>query len=128
VGIDIVYKALFDTMPKSLANVYGAGRLGRNKNGKGFYTKDGSVDPDVLSLINPEGKSKVMDMSELQIVLFTPFVEVGRDLLDRKIVDDPRSIDIGAIWGVGFPADKGGPMKWADLIQLSTGMFGASFY
>jgi hypothetical protein len=69
-----------------------------------------------------------MDMSELQKMLFTPFVEVGKDLLDRKIVDDPRSIDIGAIWGVGFPADKGGPMKWADLIQLSSSMFGASFY
>jgi 3-hydroxyacyl-CoA dehydrogenase/enoyl-CoA hydratase/carnithine racemase len=128
VGIDIVSKALSDKMPKSLANVYGAGRFGRNKNGKGFYTKDGSVDPEVLPLINPEGKSKDMDMNELQKVLFTPFVEVGKDLLDRKIVDDPRSIDIGAIWGVGFPADKGGPMKWADLIQLSSSMFGASFY
>ena len=24
-------------------------------------------------------------------------------------------IDVGMIWATGFPADKGGPMKWADL-------------
>jgi len=32
------------------------------------------------------------------------------------------------IWGTGFPADKGGPMKWADLIGLSEQLFGKRFY
>jgi hypothetical protein len=32
------------------------------------------------------------------------------------------------IWGVGFPADKGGPMKWADLTGMSHRLFGKNFY
>jgi len=127
-GIDIVAKALAERIPQSLANVYQAGRLGRNKNGKGFYAKDGSVDPEVLPLINPHGLNKELDASEIQNILFPPFVETGKVLLDKRIVDDPRSIDIGAIWGIGFPADKGGPMKWADITNLSTKLFGATFY
>lgn len=127
-GIDIVAKALAERIPQSLANVYQAGRLGRNKNGKGFYAKDGSVDPEVLPLINPHGLKMELDAAEIQNQLFPPFVETGKVLLDKRIVDDPRAIDIGAIWGIGFPADKGGPMKWADITNLSSKLFGTTFY
>ena len=37
-------------------------------------------------------------------------------------------IDIGMIWGTGFPADRGGPLKWADLMGLSEKLFGKTFY
>ncbi|HBD08820.1 MAG TPA: hypothetical protein DCZ69_11215 [Syntrophobacteraceae bacterium] len=127
-GIDIVAKALAERIPQSLANVFQAGRYGRNKNGKGFYAKDGSVDPEVLPLINPAGLHKELGAAEIQNLLFPSFVEAGKELLDQHIVDDPRSIDIGAIWGIGFPPDKGGPMKWADITDLSTTLFGATFY
>jgi hypothetical protein len=53
---------------------------------------------------------------------------VGKNLLDRSIVDDPRMIDMGMIWGTGFPPDRGGPLKWADLTSLSTELFGKPFY
>ena len=36
--------------------------------------------------------------------------------------------DIGMIWGVGFPPDRGGPMKWADLTGMSEQLFGKTFY
>lgn len=55
-------------------------------------------------------------------------ITVGRDLLDRGIVDDPRMIDVGIVWGAGFPADRGGPLKWADLTGLSNQLFGKPFY
>jgi hypothetical protein len=32
------------------------------------------------------------------------------------------------VWGIGFPADKGGPMKWADLTGMSKTMFNKNFY
>jgi 3-hydroxyacyl-CoA dehydrogenase/enoyl-CoA hydratase/3-hydroxybutyryl-CoA epimerase len=112
----------------ALENVYKAGRYGRNKNGKGFYTKEGQPDPEVLPLINPENRQKHYTAAELQDMLFTPLVRTGHELLQKKVVSDPRSIDIGAIWGVGFPADKGGPMKWADLIGLSEKLCGEKFY
>jgi 3-hydroxyacyl-CoA dehydrogenase len=132
VGIDVSYLVLTKSLgmvpPVALENVYKAGRYGRNKNGKGFYTQEGRPDPEVLPLINPENRQKRYTAAELQDMLFTPFVKTGHELLQKKVVGDPRSIDIGAIWGVGFPADKGGPMKWADLIGLSEKLYGETFY
>ena len=58
----------------------------------------------------------------------TEMIKVGKDLLDRGIVNNPRMIDVGMIWGTGFPPDKGGPMKWADLIGLSDKVYGKKFY
>jgi len=95
---------------------------------KGFYLKDGTADPEVLPLIPIKGERKDLSISEIQDMLFFPFIEVGKELLEKGIVTDPRSIDIGAIWGVGFAADKGGPMKWADITGLSKKHFGADFY
>jgi 3-hydroxyacyl-CoA dehydrogenase / enoyl-CoA hydratase / 3-hydroxybutyryl-CoA epimerase len=132
VGIDISYlvltKSLGQKAPPAIENVYQAGRYGRKKNGKGFYNMEGAVDPEVLPLINPDGKTKTMTEAEIQAQLFAPFIKTGKELLDKKVVDDPRLIDIGCIWGVGFPPDKGGPMKWADLIGLSQQLFGRKFY
>ena len=129
VGIDLPYK-IFKGMgvrQEPLANVVEAGRLGLKKSGKGFFLKDGSVDPEVLPLI---GKREPRALTEEQIQegLLEAMVKTGKDLLVRKVVDDVRMIDVGMIWGVGFPADKGGPMKWADLIGLSKKLFGKNFY
>jgi 3-hydroxyacyl-CoA dehydrogenase len=132
VGIDVSYLVLTKSLgvvpPPALENVYKAGRYGRNKNGKGFYTKEGAPDPEVLPLIYPDNKQKEYSVAELQDMLFTPFVKTGYELLKKQVVSDPRSIDIGAIWGIGFPADKGGPMKWADLTGLSEKLYGEKFY
>jgi 3-hydroxyacyl-CoA dehydrogenase/enoyl-CoA hydratase/carnithine racemase len=129
VGIDIPYK-IFKGMgihQETLANVVESGRLGLKKSGKGFFLKDGSVDPEVLPLI---GKRELRELTaeQIQESLLVAMVKTGKDLLDRKVVDDVRMIDVGMIWGVGFPADKGGPMKWADLTGLSKKLFGKSFY
>ncbi len=53
VGIDIPYKVFkgMNVRQETLANVVESGRLGLKKSGKGFFLKDGSVDPDVLPLI-----------------------------------------------------------------------------
>ncbi|PKN69392.1 MAG: hypothetical protein CVU54_10200 [Deltaproteobacteria bacterium HGW-Deltaproteobacteria-12] len=132
VGIDVSYLVLTKSLgmvpPVALENIYKAGRYGRNKNGKGFYTQEGGPDPEALPLINPDNKQKEYSVTELQDMLFTPFIKTGYELLQKKVVADPRAIDIGAIWGVGFPSDKGGPMKWADLIGLSEKLYGKKFY
>lgn len=129
VGIDIPYKALvgMGIRQDTLKNVVEAGRLGLKKSGKGFFLKDGSVDPEVLPLIAKRPPQEASE-EEIQLGLLTTMVQVGRDLLDRKIVDDVRMIDVGIIWGLGYPADKGGPMKWADLTGLSQKLYGKNFY
>jgi 3-hydroxyacyl-CoA dehydrogenase len=129
VGIDISYHVIVGKglEQKTLKQIVEAGRLGLKKSGKGFFLKDGGVDPEVLPLISLTGKQE-MTAEEMQRKVLTEMVTVGKDLLDREIVGDPRMIDIGMIWGTGFPADKGGPMKWADLIGLSEKLFGKPFY
>ncbi|MFA5181057.1 MAG: 3-hydroxyacyl-CoA dehydrogenase NAD-binding domain-containing protein [Syntrophales bacterium] len=129
VGIDVVYKIFkgMEIRQETLYSVVEAGRMGLKKSGKGFFLKDGSVDPEVLPLIAKKGVNE-LTMEQIQEGLLEAMVKTGKDLLDRKIVEDVRMIDVGMVWGVGFPADKGGPMKWADLIGMSGRLFGKNFY
>jgi 3-hydroxyacyl-CoA dehydrogenase/enoyl-CoA hydratase/carnithine racemase len=129
VGIDVPYKALvgMGIVQPTLKNMVEAGRLGLKKSGKGFFLKGGGVDPEALPLIakrEPQERSE----AEIQIGILTAMVKMGKELLDRGVVDDVRMIDVGLIWGIGFPADKGGAMKWADLTGLSRELFGKRFY
>ncbi len=129
VGIDIPYKVFvgMGITQATVKNVVEAGRLGLKKSGKGFFLKDGSVDPEVLPLI-AKRPTRELSEEEIQTGLLTAMVQVGKDLLERRIVDDVRMLDVGIIWGLGFPADKGGPMKWADLTGLSKKLYGKNFY
>ena len=129
VGIDISYHVIVEKglEQETLKQIVESGRLGLKKSGRGFFLKDGGVDPEVLPLISLKEKQEIT-VEEMQRKVLTEMVTVGKDLLDREIVEDPRMIDIGMIWGTGFPADKGGPMKWADLIGLSEQLFGKPFY
>jgi 3-hydroxyacyl-CoA dehydrogenase/enoyl-CoA hydratase/carnithine racemase len=129
VGIDVPYKAMkgMGFVEPTLKNVVEAGRCGLKKSGKGFFLKDGSVDPEVLPLI-AKGTPKEVSAEEMQNGFNESMLKVGKDLLDRKIVSSPAMIDVGMIWGTGYPADKGGPMKWGDLTGLSEKLFGKKFY
>lgn len=129
VGIDIPCKVFagMGIQQDTLKNVVESGRLGLKKSGKGFFLKDGSVDPEVLPLIAKRPQQE-MSEEEIQMGILTAMVRMGKEILDRKIVDDVRMIDVGMIWGIGFPPDKGGPMKWADLIGLSRKLYGKNFY
>ena len=132
VGIDVIYliftKSLEQKAPQTIENVVNAGRLGLKKSGKGFFLAGGGVDPEVLSLIPASDKKKDYSTEEIKEILFRPFVDVGKQLLEKKVVNDARFIDIGAIWGIGFPGDKGGPLKWSDLTGLSKKIYGFDFY
>jgi 3-hydroxyacyl-CoA dehydrogenase len=129
VGIDVCYNVIRGRklQQDTLKNMVESGRLGLKKSGKGFFLKDGSVDPEVVPLIAVKERKKLSE-EEMQDSVLTQIVTVGKDLLDRGIVTDPRMIDIGMIWGTGFPADRGGPLKWADLTGLSDKLFGKQFY
>jgi hypothetical protein len=80
-----------------------------------------------LALIHKK-KPEKLSAEEMQTAVLARMATVGRDLLDRGIVQDPRMIDMGMIWATGYPADTGGPLKWADLTGLSEKHFGKTFY
>lgn len=129
VGIDVSHH-IFQARgvdQKTIANMYEAGRYGLKKSGKGFYLADGSVDPEALPLIH-QSETRLRTEAEIADGILEDMVKIGKRLLDNAVIDDPRMIDIGIIWGAGYPRDKGGPMKWADLTGMSERLFGQKFY
>ncbi len=129
VGIDVCFNLLkgWGLRQDTLKNLVGAGRLGLKKSGKGFFLADGTVDPEALALISRKDECRPKE-DEKQSKVLTEMITVGRDLLDRRIVYDPRMRDMGMILGTGFSADRGGPLKWSDLTGLSNQLFGKPFY
>jgi len=50
----------------------------------------------------------------IQMRLFLPMVNEAAYILADKICDKAATIDIGMIYGTGFPPFKGGLCRWAD--------------
>lgn len=101
-----------------------AGRLG-NKSGSGFYSyknKKGkrSADPEVQNLIRPHvtGESKEPSTESLTARLILPMLLEATDVLAAGLVGDARDVDLGLIYGIGFPPFKGGLLFWADRVGV----------
>jgi len=92
------------------------GILGK-KNKKGFYLydendKQGDINPEVEAML-PKTKIKV-DETTLQKRMFLPMINEAAYILDEKIVEDASTVDLGLIFGIGFPPFRGGLLKYAD--------------
>ncbi|MDL2236472.1 enoyl-CoA hydratase/isomerase family protein [Christensenellaceae bacterium OttesenSCG-928-K19] len=128
-GIDVVYHIYKNRgeAQQTLENFYKDGRYGTKKNGKGFFLEDGSVDPAAVELIgNREPLARSAE--EMTTDLLKDQITIAKKLLENGVVDRPEMVDIGMLYGTGYPQDKGGPLKWADLIGLSEQVFGEKFY
>lgn len=97
------------------------GHLGQ-KSGAGFFLyKDkkgrGEPDPSLTEVIQPylRGGAK---LSPQQVTerLFLPMLLEATRVLEAGIVRDPRDVDLGLIFGLGFPPFKGGLLFWADTL------------
>jgi 3-hydroxyacyl-CoA dehydrogenase / enoyl-CoA hydratase / 3-hydroxybutyryl-CoA epimerase len=51
---------------------------------------------------------------EIQMRLFLPMVNEAAYIFADRIVDKASTVDIGMIYGTGFPPFRGGLCKWAD--------------
>lgn len=98
-----------------------AGRLGQ-KNGVGFFSyqnkkKQPQPDPGLKDIIAPYIRgAKNLTAEELTARLFLPMLLEATRALQDQIVRDPRDIDLGLIFGLGFPPFRGGLMFWADTL------------
>ncbi len=98
-----------------------AGRLGQ-KSGAGFFAyKDksgrGTPDPAAGEIIKSCARKQEKFSSEQIIArMFLPMVLEATRILEAKIVRDPRDVDLGLIFGTGFPPFKGGLLYWADTL------------
>jgi len=131
IGIDVgmkVGKILHDGLGERLkpntltTRLYEAKLLGK-KGGKGFYLYDekGKVtgkNPEVQKMLS--GKKTKMDEMVIQMRLFLPMVNEAAYIFADRIVDKASTVDIGMIYGTGFPPFKGGLLRWADQEGLET--------
>ncbi|HTM56473.1 MAG TPA: 3-hydroxyacyl-CoA dehydrogenase NAD-binding domain-containing protein [Pirellulales bacterium] len=144
IGLDTAFYAgrvMYDAFPDRtgaspiLPALVKAGRLGQ-KNGLGFFAyKDksgrGTPDPAVAKLIEPYiRKREKFTAEQVTARLFLPMVLEATRILEAKVVRDPRDVDLGLIFGVGFPPFKGGLLFWADtlgaakVVELLSGLEG----
>lgn len=87
------------------------------KNKKGFYLydekgKQGEINPEMLKLL-PKNQ-KHMDETEIQLRVFLPMINEAANIIQDGIVDKASTVDLGLIYGIGFPPFKGGLLKYAD--------------
>ena len=94
------------------------GRLGR-KSGKGFYLyedgKKGAVDEsayDVIGVKPQAGADELMIRNRLSHIMLNEAAMATAE----GVVRSPRDGDIGAIFGIGFPPFRGGPLRMIDSI------------
>lgn len=99
-----------------------SGRLGQ-KSGAGFFSyqnKKNRAEPDprlndiIKAYIEPSGKA--LDAKTIENRLFLPVLLEATRILEEGIVRDARDVDLGLIFGVGFPPFKGGLLFWADRV------------
>jgi len=100
------------------------GRLGC-KAGAGFFSyekaPDGAIvkrpDPAVDAIIARFAPHpKPLDGETITARLMLPMLLEATRILEEGQVDDPRHIDLGAVFGLGFPAARGGLLRWADTL------------
>jgi 3-hydroxyacyl-CoA dehydrogenase / enoyl-CoA hydratase / 3-hydroxybutyryl-CoA epimerase len=128
VGIDVAQHAgrvmldhLGDRLdpPPAFQRLIDEKRLGR-KSGRGFYTyeegKKGDPDASLYEAIRWQPAelpaSEIAERCWLQMLN-----EVARTLEDG-VITNPVDVDIGVIFGLGFPPFRGGILRWADHLGL----------
>jgi 3-hydroxyacyl-CoA dehydrogenase/enoyl-CoA hydratase/carnithine racemase len=130
VGVDTSFfagRTLWEAFPDRIAvlpvlpALFRKGRLGR-KSGAGFYryppgASRGELDPAVAALLEPYVR-RVREIPQEEITerLFLPMLLEATRLLEAGVVRDVRDVDLGLIYGLGFPADRGGLLFWADSL------------
>lgn len=93
------------------------------KTGRGFYVYDearkASPNPDIPALVAKLGvPQRTITKQEVIDRLMCALINEGARILEDGIALRAVDIDIVYISGYGFPAWRGGPMKYADLTGL----------
>jgi 3-hydroxyacyl-CoA dehydrogenase/enoyl-CoA hydratase/3-hydroxybutyryl-CoA epimerase/3-hydroxyacyl-CoA dehydrogenase/enoyl-CoA hydratase/3-hydroxybutyryl-CoA epimerase/enoyl-CoA isomerase len=106
-----------------LDELVAAGRLGQ-KSGAGFYSyakgSRGADDPafDAILAKCRTGQRQISN-EEITDRLFLPMLTEASRVLTEGIVREPGDVDMGLILGIGFPAFRGGILRWADSLGMA---------
>jgi 3-hydroxyacyl-CoA dehydrogenase/enoyl-CoA hydratase/3-hydroxybutyryl-CoA epimerase len=104
-----------------LETMVAKGWLGR-KSGKGFYQYPSGTgetpNPQVQQL--QTSPPTVFSKSDLRDRLTLIMVNEAARTLEEKVVEAPEDVDFGMIMGTGWAPFRGGPLRFADSLGIST--------
>jgi 3-hydroxyacyl-CoA dehydrogenase len=107
-----------------LAELVGRLRLGQ-KTGVGFRRHDAggraAADTALAPIVEMYRIGRDSPARDQEIVdrLFLPMLVEAICALDEGIVNDPADVDLGVLLGLGFPAFRGGILRWCDTAGAS---------
>ncbi|MBC7539910.1 MAG: enoyl-CoA hydratase/isomerase family protein [Bacteriovorax sp.] len=125
VGIDVavkVAKVMHEGLgerahPSKFSSLLAEKKFLGKKSAKGFYLYDekGKVTGPNLEVeeLLPSIKKK-MSETDLQMRLFLPMINEAAAILKDGIVGTAEEVDLGLIFGIGFPPFRGGLLRYAD--------------
>src|SRR5207248_8165785 len=97
------------------------------KSGAGFYSyargSRGADDPAFAAIL-AKCRTGHCDIGPDEITdrLFLPMLTEASRILTEAIVREPGDVDMGLVLGIGFPAFRGGILRWADTQGIETVM------
>ncbi len=99
-----------------LKTAYEAGMLGK-KSGEGFYTHTGKHKKVSSNVQNMRGNTvfTLDDDVTLKRLVYIMINEASR-CLEESVVESASTIDVGMIYGTGFPPFRGGLLRYADSV------------
>jgi 3-hydroxyacyl-CoA dehydrogenase/enoyl-CoA hydratase/3-hydroxybutyryl-CoA epimerase len=110
------------TSPGFAAKLVADDRKGR-LHGKGLYRYEGNggdagrriVDPGVYTLLGVSPSRRV-PVEEIQMRCALAMINEAVRCLGEGVLRSARDGDVAAIYGVGFPAFRGGPFRYVDVL------------
>ncbi|MGB1159267.1 MAG: fatty acid oxidation complex subunit alpha FadB [Porticoccaceae bacterium] len=134
IGLDTVfhcYSVMMDGIPQRFTRhpdgwptelLFKEDRLGQ-KNSLGYYQYQRSDTGRTVRAPDPQVKKMlqsmtppVSDINSQEIIdrLLLPLAMEMAHCLEEGVVDSPTEADMALIWGIGFPAFRGGICRWMD--------------
>jgi len=92
------------------------------KQGKGFYLwkgKESKVNTQLVDALKPKVASKTIDDTTIVERCIMIMINEAAMCLAEEIVTSPEQLDMAMIMGTGFPAFRGGLLKYADQYGLT---------
>ncbi len=133
IGLDVALNSGFSLAAESDAMVTRSpvlvrlvkGKMLGRKSGAGFFLHDETAGDDPVRQVNPKAAELIASATDEQLSLSSeqltnaiilPLVVEATRLLEIGRARDAGQIDLGVIFGFGFPTGQGGLMQWADQI------------
>lgn len=130
-GSAVMAEGFPDRMPltdsSAVASMVAAGRFGQ-KSGSGFYSykldrrgkAKKQIDPSAAEVLAPVVKANV-EVSDEDIVarMMVPLCTEASRCFEDKIVATPAEVDMGLVYGIGFPPFRGGALQYMDDMGLA---------